>query len=294
MKRRFLARRSAPGTIVACVVIVVALAGTTIAATGGASKIVAVKIRCSATRAGKKVPCRVVGRAPRGARGPQGAQGPQGPQGAKGDAGTNALAGPLTLTQQPAFQLVPTQVSSGYLTAIQPKNHKQSGPDPYAPQQETIAESNNVLDDQQQDLLMALLSPSQVGGRATRVTAVDFCINIAPNSNVPYPGSSSVAVDKVSVVEVKEPKPAGGAASGTIDGGAPAYAAPVPVLQQAFTGQTQISDCLTASAPSAPAVDPGALLYLDITLGYSTSGKANNTFGTNYIDLGRVTTTYAP
>src|SRR3954453_15780081 len=101
MKRRFLARRSAPGTIVAGVGIVVALAGTTIAATGGASKIAAVKIRCSATRAGKKVPCRVDGKAPRGQRGPQG---PQGPQGAKGDAGANALAGPLTLTQQPAFQ----------------------------------------------------------------------------------------------------------------------------------------------------------------------------------------------
>ena len=99
--------RSAPGTIVASVAIVVALAGTTIAATTGASKIATVKIRCSATRAGMKIPCRVVGRAkagPRGPRGPVGAQGPQGPAGAKGEAGTNALAGPLTLTQQPAFQ----------------------------------------------------------------------------------------------------------------------------------------------------------------------------------------------
>ncbi len=73
------------------------------------------------------------------------------------------------------------------------------------------------------------------------LSSVQFCINISANTASLYPGKSVVSVDKATVYGVSEPKPAGGAGSGTA-GGPPAYSAPVTLLTRSYSGQSQIDD----------------------------------------------------
>jgi hypothetical protein len=140
---------------------------------------------------------------------------------------------------------------------------------------------------------MPLESPSEIGGSTAHVSSVQFCINISGNTNTSYTGGSSVSVDQATVYEAQEPKLAGGAGSGSASG-APAYSAPVPLLQQSYSGQTDIDDCLTASVSTPQAVAPDGYLYLVLTLGLTTDGAKSGQFGTNDIHFDRVTTTFTP
>ena len=275
------------GTVVAYLALFLVLGGTGYAATQIGN---GVKVTCAAQRGHKHVACTVVGKTrpgPRGRTGPRGPTGPRGLLGPRGPAGASGGDGPAVYTSQPAFTVDP-QNQQNFLTPMGPAN-----PNPYLEGQQTVAEDSNPANDLQNDVYMPLLSPSQLGGAALRLSSVQFCVNISPNSNVNYPGTSSVSVDKATVYEINEPKPAGGAGTGAA-GGPPAYSPRVAMLQQTYTGQTQIDDCLTASASNPQTVNPNGYLVLAVTLGLTTSGKANNTFGTNYVQFGRVTTTFTP
>src|ERR1700683_480426 len=94
-KRLFLGH----GTVVAYVSLFIALGGSGYAATRIASiaSSAPVKVRCSATHAGKKVSCKVV----KGS-----GVGPRGPQGLPGKNGNNGASGPTTYSQPPAFTFV--------------------------------------------------------------------------------------------------------------------------------------------------------------------------------------------
>jgi hypothetical protein len=260
-----------------------------LAATNEVSRLTAgakVKVRCSATQGHKRVACKVVGRTGDGPAGPPGPRGAAGAPGAPGPPG-NVLNGPTVLTQSPAYSADPSN-NPGYLTPFQT-----GSPDRYYGQQYTYSADSNPENNLQNDVYMELLSPSEIGGSTMHISSVEFCIDISPNSNVGFHGTSNVSVDKATVYEINEPKPAGGANSGT-PGPPLSYSAPVPLLQQSYSGETDINDCLTASTSAPVAIQPGGYLIFAITLGLTDSGTNNSTYGTNYIQFGRVTTTYTP
>jgi hypothetical protein len=270
------------GTLIAYTALFLALCGSGYAATqiGGG-----VKVTCSATRAHKRVSCRVVGVA---SRGPQGPQGPTGPRGPKGDTGTGGSGGPTVFTQEPAYSRDGSQPHN-FLTAV-----GSTTPDPYFEGELTYAEDRAVDDDVQNDLYVPLESPSRIAGGVAHISSVQFCINIGTNTNSSYAGQASVSLDKATVYELSEPKPAGGQGSGN-SAGPPPYSTRVTLLQQTYMSQTQIDDCPTISAATPPAVNPDGYLVLALTVGLTTSGQdAGTQFGTVPIQLGRVTTTYTP
>lgn len=272
-------RRRLPshGTVIAYLALFLVLGGTGYAASqiGGA-----VKVTCSAKREHRKVACKVVGKAKRGPAGPQGSRGPQGATGPSGG------EGPTTFTQPPAYTVDPNN-NPNYLTAFVSPT-----PNPYFEAQRTVAQDSSTVTDAHNDVITPLLSPSQIGGTAVKLSSVEFCINIGPNSNPSFTGTSTVSVDKATVYEIDEPKPAGGAGSGDSNAEPPPYESPVPLLQQTYTGETMVDDCLTASASTPQPVNPDGYLVLAVTLGLTTSGGPG--FGTNPIAFGRVTTTYGP
>lgn len=278
-EQRKLRRLPSHGTLIAFVALFVALGGAGYAATniGGG-----VKVTCKAKHGRNHVSCAVV-RGP--AVGPRGPRGPQGPPGTKGASGGS---GPTTFTQEPAYTVDPSN-NPNWLTAI-----GAPVPNRYLEEQYDIAQDSNPTNDVQNDIYMPLQSPSQIGGGSTHLSSVQFCINISANSNALYSGQSAVSVDKATVYELSEPNPNGGPGSGNSNG-PPPYSQRTPLLQQSYTGQTQIDSCLTASTTSPQAIDPNGYLVLAVTLGLTTSGKTNaGYYGTNYVQLGRVTTTYTP
>jgi hypothetical protein len=272
-------RRRLPshGTLIAYAALFLALCGSGYAATqiGGG-----IKVTCSATRARKRVSCRVVGTASRGPQGPQGPRGPQGPP------GTGGSSGPTAFTQEPAYTVDPTN-SPNFLTPIA------TSASPYLEGQFTVAEDAGAANNAQSDVYMPLQSPSRIAGSTAHVSSVQFCINISPQTNSNYTGTTSVSVDKATVYELNEPSPGGGAGSGTA-AGPPAYSPRTVLLQQTYTGETQIDNCLTATASSPQAVSANGYLILAITIGLTTNGAQGGFFGTNYVSFGRVTTTYTP
>jgi len=288
LKRSRLRRLPSHGTIVAYVALFFALCGSGLAATNEVSKLTAatkVKVRCSATQGHKRVACKVVGRTGDGPAGPPGPPGSRGAAGVQGPPG-NVLNGPTVLTQSPSYTFDPSN-NPGYLTPFQT-----GSPDRYYGQEYTYSADSNPENDLQNDVYTELISPSQIGGSTMHISSVQFCIDISPNSNTGFHGTSTVSVDKATVYEVDEPKPAGGAGSGTFP--PLSYSAAVPLLQQSYSGETDINDCLTASTSTPVAIDPSGYLIFAITLGLTDSGTNNSTYGTNYIQFGRVTATYTP
>jgi hypothetical protein len=232
------------------------------------------------------VACSVVGTT-RGLRGPPGPKGASGTNGKNGTNGSPGGDGPTVFTQQPAYAADPTNVS-GYLVPTPTPTPNRFGEEQY-----TIAEDTAKDADRQNSVYIPLQSTSEVGGTAAHLSSVQFCINISPNSNTSYHGTSTVSLDKATVYELNEPKPAGGANTGSA-GGPPAFSAPVTLAQQSYTGQVDIDDCPTVTASTPAAVDPTGYLYLELTVGLTTTGAMSSQFGTNYIQFGRVTTTYTP
>jgi hypothetical protein len=195
--------------------------------------------------------------------------------------------GPTVVTQEPAYTVDPHN-NPNFLTPV-------GGPVPntYLEEQYTVAEDSNPVTNAQNDIYTPLQSPSKIAGGGSHLASVQFCINISANSNVNYPGHSSVQVDKATVYELNEPNPGGGPGSGNANG-APAYQHRVALLQKTFTGLTQIDNCPMISTTKPLAINRNGYLVLAVTVGLTTTGAANNTYGTNYVQLGRVTTTYTP
>jgi hypothetical protein len=285
--------RPSHATIVAYLALFVALGGSSYAATQLTKS--PLKVRCLASKGGKKVACAVVS-VTAGKNGKNGLQGPKGntgPPGHKGDTGTNATAGPTVITQPPTY--VPDAANgSSFLTgATYPTT-----PD-YDEEEQFIAQNGGTsaltAAADQHDLNLDLISPSSLAGSTEHITSVEFCLNLGPNYNTGDAAPSSVSLMKASVYELDEPTPAS-VTTGDDSSGPPAYSA-TTLIQQAYTGETTVKGCFTATPGSAapPAVTRGGYLVLAVTLGYTAPAEKNAyQYVQNLIQLGRVTTTYSP
>jgi hypothetical protein len=200
---------------------------------------------------------------------------------------TVAATGPTVVTQEPAYTINPHN-SPNFLTAITAPS-----PNPYLEEQYTVAEDDGAATNARSSVYMPLLSPSEIAGSARHLSSVQFCINISANSNTNYHGQSSASLAKATVYEFNEPSPGGGPGSGNANG-PPAYSHPVALLQKTFSGQTQIDNCPTVSSSHPLAINRNGYLVLFVTVGLTTTGDDGGYFGTHYVQLGRVTTTYAP
>jgi hypothetical protein len=284
--------RPSHATIVAYLALFLALGGSGYAATQLTKA--PLKVRCLASKGGKKVACAVVS-VTAGKNGKNGLQGPKGntgPPGPKGDTGTNATVGPTVITQQPSY--VAGATGSSFLTAPT----YPTTPD-YNEEEQFIAQNGGpalTAAADQHDLNMELISPSSLAGSAEHISSVEFCLNLGPNYNQGDTAPSSVSLIKASVYELDEPTPAA-VTTGDDTSGPPAYSAPTTLLQQTYTGETTIKGCFTATPGSAtpPVVTAGGYLVLAVTLGYTAPAEKNQyQYVQNLIQLGRVTTTYSP
>lgn len=295
--------RPSHATIVAYLALFFALGGSGYAATRLTKS--PLKVRCLASKGGKKVACAVVSvtagkngksglQGPKGNTGLPGPKGDTGPPGPKGDTGTNATVGPTVITQPPTY--VPDAANgSSFLTgATYPTT-----PD-YDEEEQFIAQNGGTsaltAAADQHDLNLDLISPSSLAGSTEHITSVEFCLNLGPNYNTGDAAPSSVSLMKASVYELDEPTPAS-VTTGDDSSGPPAYSAATTLIQQAYTGETTVKGCFTATPGSAapPAVTPGGYLVLAVTLGYTAPAEQNAyQYVQNLIQLGRVTTTYSP
>jgi hypothetical protein len=262
---------------VACVALFLALGGTGWAAIAQSST--PVKVTCVAMRGHRKLKCVVVkGSAGRpGATGATGKTGPPGPPGPPGPAGPS---GGTVLTQQPAFTVEPEP--AGYLFAgTYPSAVPYDGDEQFLAYNSSGTNANTP-----QDLVTPLLSPSSLSGSAVDISSVEFCMNLSPSENSTTGGSLSLV--NATVYEMDEPAPSGMTPGDS--SGPPAYDPPTTLIQQSFTGETDVKGCLTASPPTPAVVAPGGYLLLDLTVEFTQSDKTAQ----NYVQLGRVTTTYTP
>jgi hypothetical protein len=282
--RMWLSRlRVTPATAIAMLALLIALGGTAVAARH--------YLITSTQQIAPKV--RVALRGSRGARGPQGSRGPQGaqgPAGNQGSSGPTGLPGATTITQPPAYSLLPGAMFGTCCGSPLPL--------PDGTGQGFViftccAAAQNLLG----SFEIPLLSPSGIAGSGTHLASVQFCIDTGPQTNGPLtPSSAAVTVTDASVYEFSEPPPA---VAGTGDStGPPAYSTPTKLIDTQYTGETTKSDCLTVAATgTAPAIDPNGFLALRVTLSYTAAAPPNglsNEEPTNSVWFGRVTTNYTP
>ncbi len=277
--------RTTHATAIAYVALFLALGGTGYAATriASASRAAPVKVRCSATRAGKRVACKVVRGSGTGPRGPRGSQGPPGGSGS---------SGPTVLTQAPGYARIPPS-----LTQFPWVNTSGQSYDDGQEQEFTAYSQYSPESLQTTTLQTALLSPSEVAGGSERLASVQFCYGVFNNTDPGAQYTSTIEVTNAEVLEDDEQAPSSSAAPTSPDTNttpeAPTYA-PVPLLNAPLSPALENSSgCRTISAPTPAAISPNGYLSLVLTVTYS--GEA---YGGNYpegtISLGRVTTTYTP
>ena len=189
--------------------------------------------------------------------------------------------GPTVVTQAPAYTIDPHN-NPNYLT---PPAYSSYLEDEY-----TVAEDSNPVTNALDKLEAPLQSPSKIAGGTAHLASVQFCINISGNTNPQYQKQSVVKLVKAAVYQLNEANPGGGPGSGTPNG-APPYSAPVVLLQKTYN-QAQIDNCPTLSSLHPAAVNRNGYLELVVTVGLTTPG--GSPYGTNYVQMGRVTTTYTP
>ena len=263
-------------TAIAYVALFVALGGSGYAATriATASRSAPVNVRCSASRAGKKVACRVVLGS---------GVGPRGAQGDRGDRAAPGAAGPLTLTSPPSYTALYAQISNPLVGVNSPSS------DPTGQlewQRMNVYSGSVVASPATVPFQMFLLSPSELDGSADHISAIDLCYGIQDSTI----GSSTLSITRVTVLELTEP-------DGTASGAQPVYSSPSAVFDQpvdlvgSATGQTSCVK-IPASA-SAPAITPGGYLALRVQVSF-VGPTAPKSYNQGWIYFGRITTTYAP
>jgi hypothetical protein len=274
-KRLFLGH----GPLVAYVSLFIALGGSGYAATRIASiaRSAPVKVRCSATHAGKRVSCKVV----KGS-----GVGPRGPQGPPGKNGNTGAAGATTYTQPPAFaffeQTPGTTSTSVNVGALNDNDEWQNFALFTAFNQDipTSAPGEPIL-------RTWLESPSELDGSPAHLQSVQFC----------YGGQSSTSpvanaqLTHATVVEYVEPN--GAVPPNTAQ--PPAYNT-VALYDTALTntvpaGVNGAGGCETVAPPSPVAIQADGELALDLT--YTFTAPQSDQSGIQ-VTLGRVTTTYSP
>lgn len=300
------AKRPSHATIVAYTALVLALGGSAFAATGGgggrnnskaadahaAHRSNAIKVRCTATRGGRRVACSVVG-----TRGVIGPRGPAGPKGATGPPGPAGPAGPTSFTQQAAFvgHVLPDGQKPPQFSFVSTGEQTLNGVNVYQ-QMYTQDGAGGALTDAPGAVQMPLLTPSMLDGTSAALSSVSFCMYSTPQSNPGNSSTSTISVANVSVVQYVQSTATGSVsvAQATSNVGGPAYTPKTMLSQDYSDALTDQSGCLTASTSTPQPIDPDGTLELVVTLHLTASGSGNPNLITNYIGFGRVTTTYAP
>jgi hypothetical protein len=204
---------------------------------------------------------------------------------AKSVVGAITGGGPTVVTQEPAYT-VDYQNNPNFLTPV-----GSPSPNPFLEEQVTVAEDSNPVTDARSSVYTPLQSPSKIAGGVSHLSSVQFCLNLSANTNPAYHGTSTIRLDRAAIYEFNEPNPGGVAGSGNTNG-APPYGKPVALVAKNFTGLTQIDNCPTIAATKPLAINRNGYLMLFVTIGLTTTG--GNPYGTNLVQLGRVTTTYTP
>ncbi len=269
-------------TAIAYVALFIALGGSGYAATriASASRAAPVKVRCSASRGGRKVGCRVVRGSGIGPRGPQGPPGPSG------------TAGATVLTQAPGYSRIPLTISGFPWTNTSGQSYDNGQEQEFTAYSQYSPESLQTT-----TLQTALLTPSQVAGGAERLASVQFCYGVFNGTDPGQEYTSTLQITNAEVLEDDEQTPGSSAAPTSPDTNttpeAPLYA-PVPLLNAPFTPALENSSgCRTVSASGSAAISASGYLSLVLTVTYQ--GEANSgPYPEGTISLGRVTATYSP
>lgn len=277
------------GTVIAYVALFIALGGSGYAATviattarGGG-----VKVRCSASRSGKRVSCKVVtgsGVGPAGPRGPHGAQGPPGASG---------TSGPTTLSNPPGYEIATGDGFPWTNTAGQSFDNQR--------EQEFTAYPGNGTGKAysgQTTLTTALLSPSSVAGGTEHLGSAQFCYGAYNNTNSAASGPASIAITSAAVVEQHEPSASGTTAPSSpatiTTPEAPPYGSPTTLVSASFAPALSSSyACRTIQASTPPQITGDGYLSLVLTVTFSVPSWTG-AYPEATLSLGRVTTTYSP
>ncbi|MFL5822176.1 MAG: hypothetical protein ACJ764_01905 [Solirubrobacteraceae bacterium] len=245
-----------PSVVACAAVVVLTIAGGAYAA----SRSSGVKVRCTATRNGKPVTCRVV-------------TGPSNP------------SGPTTLTQAPSFALVPGTMSSGNVGL----NSQSSDTTNLEFQQMNVYSfypNNNAT----MVFRTYLLSPSEIAGRFAHLHSVDFCYGLQ-NSTL---GSSQPAYLKIIRATVREFVERDAVSQ---NGPMPVYL-PNTTLATAplnvGTTPTGRTGCKNVAFASPPLILRGGYLALDVEVSFTAPNPNNGHPFQGWLDFGRVATTYGP
>jgi hypothetical protein len=276
-------------TVVAYLALFIALGGSGYAATqiGGhapravaqAARAPSVKVRCSASRSGRKVSCQVVKGSGVGPRGPRGLTGPRGIPGVSG------AAGPTSFTQTSSFayyaQTPGTTAVDVNTGVLHPAGESQY--ENFAvftnPSQKVPANAPG-----EPIFRTYLTSPGELDGSPAHLKSVEFCYG----SN-PVAGTNTLAFTRARVVEYAEPP----AAATGLAGNPPPFNN-LTLADQSFSdvGVPGGSGGCQKITPATPAtIDPSGYLTLEVTVTYTAPNS--DTAGVQ-LTFGRVTTTYSP
>ncbi len=272
--RRFLAGH---GTVVAYVSLFVALGGSGYAATRIASiaSSAPVKVRCSATHAGKKVSCKVV----KGSGiGPRGKQGPP---------GVNGASGPTTYSQPPAFSFVeqtPGVPSSSSVSVNFGAIHNDEW--------QNIALFTQFNQDipasaPGEPIIQTLISgPTEFVGATSHFYSAGFCYGGQLSVNPTTEQLTHIAL--VEYVENNGPVPTGTAQP-------PAYTTDTlwstPLTGALPATSSGAGGCMTVTPPKPVAIQPNGFLALWFTPTYTAPSSDQNGV---QLSFGRITTTFGP
>lgn len=263
-------------TAIAYIALFIALGGSGYAATriATASRSAPVKVRCSASRGGRRVGCKVFsgsGVGPRGLPGPRGLQGPSG------------APGSTTLTESPGFTVL------GSPNTDIGVNGQGEGVNAEW-QSNNIYSESPITTPAPVTFRMYLLSPSALDGSATHLASVNFCYGLQ-NSSLGPSHDANVSITGATVVEYDEP---GGTNAG---GPTPVYSTPAATLLNVpldiTTNSTGESSCQTVTATTPQPISSTGYLGLVITASF-TAPTAGTAPYQGWLYFGRVTTTYSP
>jgi hypothetical protein len=267
-------------SVIAYLALFLALGGTGFAAQqiAQAAKSPPVKVRCSASRSGRRVACAIVRGKGVGPRGAQGVPGKPGAPGAPGAAGSTAL------TAAPSYTPLYTQISNPLVGV----NNISSDPTGQLEWQRMNVYSGSVVSTPATvPFETFLLSPNELDGSADHISSVDFCYGIQDSTI----GSATLSITRLTVIELTEP-------DGPANGAQPVYTTPPaqvfdqPVnLGGSATGQT---NCVKVAASGAPvAIAPGGYLALKVQLTFAAP-TAPKSYNQGWVYFGRISTTYSP
>jgi hypothetical protein len=268
-------------SVIAYLALFLALGGTGFAAqqTAHVAGSSPVKVRCSATRSGKHVGCKVV----KGS-----GVGPRGPRGPQGNTGNNGASGPTTYSDPPAFTFVEQTPGVPPSSAVSVTTGELHNGEQY----QNIALYTQASQDISatapgEPILQTYVNgPTEFDGSPVRFYGASFCyggqLSIHPTTE------QLTHVALVEEVENNGPVPPGTAQP-------PAYT-PVTVWSAPITNAVAASSdgaggCMSVGPSSPVAVQPNGMFALWFTSSYTA--PSSDTVGVQ-ITFGRITTTFGP